>query len=146
MHSLNIEKQRGFFCLSLLKKKYWKNLDFFEEKKVIFWDFWDFWIFLTILKTNNFWGFYGFFYLNFYSLDILDFSDFLIFDFFLKLLRSFLKVIKVTTRHQKWPKMGTCTWTRIYTCFFTFTFTCTCSCEHFITNKTQSSSASKFGI
>ena len=60
-----------------------------------------------------FFGFFFGFLLGF--LDLLEFFDFGIFlkdfflvfmDFFKKLLRLLLNVIKVTTRNQNWPKIG----------------------------------------
>ena len=45
-----------------------------------------------------FWIFYCIFYLLYFFL--------LVYGFFLKLLRLPLKATKVTTGHQKWPKMG----------------------------------------
>ena len=64
------------------------------------------WIFLRFLliKKNIYFRFLRF--LEFFI--FLDFFGFLVgfFGFFPKLLRLPLKATKVTTEHQKWPKMG----------------------------------------
>ena len=80
----------------------------------IFWDFWDIEIFLYFLEFI--WIFFllifGLFLVFFWIFGILLIFWFWWFKFFLdifflpKLLRLLLKVIEVSTEHQKWPKIS----------------------------------------
>ena len=110
----------------IYKKNILQIIRFFEKIDFcwIFWDLFRFSDFLTFLDIFLFLGFFmdflgGFFviffgifsyFLNFFGfLRVLNFfknvfRDF--FDFFSKVQRLLLKVIEVTTEHQKWPKVS----------------------------------------
>ena len=97
-------------------KKIWvQNFLIFFKKLIfdIFWDFMRLLNFLTILNLSFLWIFWikknGFFRI-FFFFSLLDFLDFfwglLNFRIFFGFFWLLLKVTKVTTGNQKWPKIG----------------------------------------
>ena len=98
------------FFKNFLIKKQTKRLLLRFFRRTFFWYFWTFVKSLELLW--NFWIFFGiflgFFVGWFWTLDFLEFFGFFknLFRYFSKLIRLLLKVTKVTTEQQKWPKMG----------------------------------------